>query len=333
MQTTLFTRIFLSTCLVCVTSAAPAAFAQNAVPDRPATLRVNLQDGTPPIGDFIIGPARVFLTIPAGEERTVEIEVTNREGRLAAFDLETEDFDSDPDRDGTPMFFDKSIQGSYPARAWITPEVSRMELLHAERAYVRVTVKVPEDADAGDHQAALIVTRDVESQPAGGFTIISRVAALFVITVPGDIVQEGDVDSLHAQPYFNWSLPVTLGLTARSRGTVHMAPLGTIDIRNVFGVTVDQIPVQDWYILRDSSRQRSFQWRPVFALGYYRAMTDLTAFGDRPLDFVSTGFWVVPLLPVLLLLLAIFIVSFLVQSFSSRFEVRRKKPESKRGKK
>ncbi len=327
----IFSRILLL-CLVCATIT-PVAQAQSLTPNRPETLRVNMQSDTPEIGDFILGPARVFLTIPPGEERTVEIQITNRAGRLSEFTLETEDFDSDAEREGTPVFFASDLQGSYPARAWIIPEVNSMELNHSERAFLRVTVKVPADADAGDHQAALIVTRETETDSTGGFKIVSRVASLFIITVPGDIVQEGVVDELYPESYVNWLLPVSLWLTAKNTGTVHIAPVGTIDIRNVFGIIVDEVPVKDWYILRGSMRKRAFEWRPVFALGYYKATTDLVAYDGRPLPPSSAGFWVIPLLPVLLLLLSIFVVSFLVQSFSSRFEVRRKKPESKRGKK
>lgn len=311
-------------------AAAPVALAQDRVPDRPANIRVNLQNDTPAVGDFTVGPARILLSIPPGEERTVELQITNREGRLAALDLSTEDFTADPDREGTPTFYAEDTEGPFPARGWITPEIDRLELNHAERAFINVTVKVPADAEAGDHQAALIVTRDVESQPTGGFTIVSRVAALFIITVEGDVVQEGYVDSLTVRDYFNWFFPVFLNLSARNLGTVHMIPDGVIEIRNIFGITVDEIPVKNWVILRGSSRSRDFEWRPAFALGYYTAVTELKAFDGRLLQPVSTSFWVIPLLPVLIILFVIFLVSFLVQYFFSRFEIRRKGDEEKK---
>lgn len=307
-------------------AAAPVAWAQEeTAPERPASLRVNLQNDMPAVGDFTVGPARVLLNIAPGEERTVELQITNREGRMAAFDLSTEDFTADPDRDGTPTFFAEDTEGPFPARAWLTPEVDRFELRHAERAFINVTVSVPENAEPGDHQAALIVTRDVESQPVGGFTIISRVAALFIITVEGDVVQEGYVDRLESRRYFNWFFPVFLRLSSRNMGTVHMIPTGVIEIRNIFGITVDEIPVANWVILRESNRNRDFEWRPTFALGYYRAVTDLKAFGDRRMEPVSTSFWVIPLLPVLIILFLIFLVSFIVQYFFSRFEIHRKR--------
>ena len=300
----------------------PVALAQT--PNRPESLRVNVQNDTPAVGDFTVGPARVILNMAPGEERTVEVQITNREGRLAAFDLSTEDFSSDPEREGTPIFSPPDEDGLYPARTWIEPETDRLELRHAERAFLRVTVRVPSDAEPGDHQAALIVTRDVESQPIGGFSIVSRVAALFIVSVEGDVVREGTIDSLQARRTFNWFLPAFLRLTASNTGTIHMIPMGMIRIENIFGITVDEIPVKNWVILRDSSRYRDFEWKPKFALGYYRATTDLTAYDGMAMQPVSTSFWVVPLLPVLIILFFIFLVSFLVQYVASRFEIKRK---------
>jgi hypothetical protein len=325
-----FGSIFLS--LAVLLGSSSGAFAQDIQPVRSPNIRINLQNDMPAVGDFTVGPARVILSIPPGETRTVELQITNREGKIAGFDLTTEDFAADPDREGTPTFFASDTEGPFPAREWITPEVPRLELNHAERAFVDVTVTVPADADPGDHQAALIVTRDVESQPAGGFTIVSRVAALFIITVEGDVVQEGYVDRLEAHHYVNWFFPAFLRMSARNMGTVHMAPTGTIQIRNMFGITVDELPVTNWVILRDSSRVRDFEWHPLFALGYYRAVTNLKAFNGRQLEPISTSFWMIPLLPILLILFIIFIVSFFVQYFFSRFEIR-KKDEDKQSKK
>jgi hypothetical protein len=310
-----------------------AVTAAEPVPQRPANMRINVQNDMPTVGDFTVGPARTFLEIPAGEERVVEIQITNREGGLATYSLTTEDFDADAEREGTPVFYASDLEGAYPARGWITPETMRFELRHAERAFLRVTIKVPEDADAGDHQAALVFTRETKSDVVGGFQIIPRVASLFIITVPGDVVEEGYITRLQSRHYLNWSFPVTLNLAARNTGTVHMAPEGSIVIRNIFGITVDEIPVRDWYILRNSARQRDFFWEPLFGLGYYNATADLMAFDRRPLEPVSAGFWVIPLLPVLILLFLIFIVSFLVQYLSARFEITRKTAKAEKGKK
>ena len=316
-------RVFSSLLLALMLSAASApVFAQS--PDRPENLRVNIQNNTPVTGDFIVGPTRFLLNMAPGEERTVEVQLTNRSGLMSLFQLTTEDFAADPERDGTPTFYATDLIGPYPARLWITPEVDRFELSHGERAFLRVTVSVPEDADPGDHQAALIAERVTEQTDEGGFNIVSRVASLFIITVEGDVVKDGFLESLSPHSYLNWFYPVFLRLAAVNKGTVHMIPTGTVEIRNIFGIVVDEIPLRDWVILRNSRRTRDFEWAPRFALGRYTAVTNLTVFDGTPMQQLKTAFWVIPLLPVLIILLCIFLVSFLVQYFLSRFEITRK---------
>lgn len=295
---------------------------------RPPSLRINVQSDTPVLRDFTLGPTRFILSMAPGEERTVDVELTNRNGDTSIFNLTTEDFIANAEQEGTPMFFAEGLDSSYSARRWITPEIRRVQLLHADRAFIRVTVRVPQNADAGDHQAALIITREVPPTEESGINIVSRVASLFVISVQGDIIENGLIKSLTASKSLNWSLPVYLRLAAKNTGTVHMIPTGTVEIRNIFGIPVDDVPFKDWVVLRESERSRDFTWLPRFALGRYTASTDFTAFNGRHLESVSTSFWVIPLLPVLVILLLIFIVSFLVQYLMARFEFRRKEPET-----
>lgn len=306
----------------------PAAAATPVSVLRPPSLRINVQSNTPVIRDFTVGPARFLLSMQPGEQRTVDIELTNREGESSIFDLTTEDFIADPEHEGTSTFFGEDVDGPFSARRWLAPEIRRVQLNHADRAFIRVMVSVPKDADPGDHQAALIVTREEAPSTVSGIAIVSRVAALFIITVQGDVVEEGSIEQLTAHRFLNWSLPVGFRLTAKNSGSVRMLPSGTVEIRNIFGIPVDSVPFNDWVVLRDSTRSRDFSWLPRFALGRYTAVTDFTAFNGRHLPPVSTAFWVIPLLPVLLILLVIFVVSFAVQYFFSRFEIHQKKPET-----
>jgi hypothetical protein len=163
----------------------------------------------------------------------------------------------------------------------------RLELRHGERAFLRVTVRVPEQASAGDHHGALIVTRDVQSQPMPGFNIISRVAALFIITVEGDVVQEAAVDRIESLRPIYWFLPASLRLFASAtKGRCTCFPVH-IAIRNMFGIPVDAIPVQNWVILRESTRARTVEWKPRFALGRYTCDHVLLRLDGRPLAPVS----------------------------------------------
>lgn|GEM_PF-1160268 len=306
-----------------LTASSPAVFAQAL--KRPESLRVNQQLNMPVTSDYFVSPTRFILNLAPGESQTVEIQVTNRSGTIQDFKLTTEDFSANPE-DGSPIFYDPEYSAPYTARLWIKPEADRFEIAHGEVAFVRATVSVPANAEPGDHQTAIMTTR-VNPPGGGGIGVTARMATLFIISVQGDVVQEGEVDSVSPERFLNWTTPVSLYVKVNNRGTVHMEPVGNVEIRNIFGVTVDEIPFSDWIVLRESSREKKLDWNPRFALGRYTARTDFTAFGGLQLASVQGAFWVVPLLPTLIAILAIFIVSFLVQYFFSRFEIRSKNDE------
>ena len=129
--------------------------------------------------------------------------------------------------------------------------------------------------------------------------------------------------SIRSRQKLYWFFPAYLKLNARNEGTVFANPQGVIEIRNILGLVVDEIPVKDWFVLRNASRAITYKWQPRFALGRYTATAKLTAYGED-LPPMRAAFWVFPALPVLIAIFTIFLVSFLVQFFFSRFEIKSK---------
>lgn len=318
-------RSLLGLILLMSAGIVPATFAQqNTVPTaRPnQPIQVSLQSDVPVRGDFQLGPTRIQQTMDPGEQITLQLEVTNREGKPSTYSISMEDFSSGlTEGEITHLYGEQD--GPFPARRWLSPAATEFTINHGERAFIPVTIKVPLDAEPGDHYAAVMVQRRGQGQ-GPGISVISRVGSLFIVTVTGDIIREGELMSLRSKKALYWNYPAEFILTAKDTGTMHMAPAGTIKIRNILGLMVDEIPVKDWIVLRNSQRTLDLSWQPRFALGRYTAETNLTIFENRPTAILRTSFWVIPLLPVLLALLAIFLVSFIVQFFFSRFEIKRK---------
>lgn len=300
------------------------AFAAEVPGQAPRPSRLNVQEGTPVLEDVILGPTRFILPMKPGDERTVDVQVTNRMGTDTVFEMSTEDFFADPEQDGTPSFFEENLNGPFPARLWLTPEYKTFLLRHAERGFIRVTVKVPENAEPGDHQAAIIVKQTVNEGNDSGIQIIPRLASLFIVSVEGDVTKDGSLTSFISRKFLNWSLPVRLVLSGTNKGTVHFDGNGTVEVRNMFGIMVDELPVRNWIVLRDSTRARDIEWSPRFALGRYTATTSLSLYPGMPVEQLKTSFWVIPILPILVILFAVFFASFAVQYFFSRFEIRKK---------
>ncbi len=290
-----------------------------------AGVRVNLQQGTPFAEDFVFGPGRFIINLAPGEEQTVEVEVTSRMRDMYEFVFENEDFAAGAGAESTQLY--GTATGPYSAKNWIHPAVPAFELAHGEHAYIPVTISIPPDADPGDHYGALLLKRGLKPREtsAPGVSVVSRVGIVFIISVKGPVEQNARLTSLTSRSKLYWDYPAYLQLTAKNDGTVFAAPSGTIQIRNILGLVVDEIPVQDWIVLRNSSRSFVTEWRPRFALGRYTASTNLSVYGE-PGELLTVSFWMIPALPVLIAILAIFLVSFIVQVFFSRFEIKRKNP-------
>lgn len=291
--------------------------------DLPA-VTYEMQNAVPVRGDFQVGPTRHIVQLAPGESRIVEIQITNRDGEDNMYQLLAEDFSAGETADDPTRIYGVH-DGPYSAKRWLSFGADSVELVHGERAYIPIKITAPADAQAGDHYAAAIVQRKLKDTVTAdqGFNVLSRVAALMLITIEGDIVEQGRVTKLETALPLYWSLPSTLRLHGENTGTVHMAPLGSIEIRNIFGILVDEIPITNWVVLRESERIREITWNPKFALGVYTATTNLQLF-QQETDPLEVRFWVVPAIPTLIALTVIFLVSYLVQVFFSRFEIKKK---------
>ena len=286
-------------------------------------ITINQQIGVEVRGDFQVGPTRFVLEMVPGEERTIELQLTSREGEPRIYDLNVEDFSVTDDGTDNIQFYANGA-GPFSAKSWIEPAASSVDLKHGERAFIPVKISVPKNASVGDHYSVVLFERRPSGEVKGGFNLISRVGALLLITVKGDLLREGELQRFSTLKNIYWALPSQFTIQYRNTGTVHLVPAGQVEIKNIFGIPVDDIVVKDWYVLRNSTRRREIMWQPKFALGRYTATLTLNSAGQKSELTRTVSFWVIPALPVLLALLAIFLVSFLVQAFLNHFEIRKK---------
>lgn len=288
------------------------------------TYRIYQERSVPVRGDFQVGPTRFGLQLAPGEEQTVTLQVLSRQGETAVYKLSTEDFSAGTVPEQPVQLYGKK-DGPFSARGWIQPVEENVRLAHGERGAIGVDVKIPADAEPGDHYATLLVERVPDESPEGqGLSVVSRVGSLFLITVTGEIAREASVTGMASRRGVYWTYPVALRLHAENTGTVHAVVQGEVVIRNMFGSVVDAVPLARWVVLRGSTRSMDVAWKPEFAFGRYTATADLSVFGEKA-PALQTVFWVIPVLPLLVLVAGMFFVTVLVQYLVMKFEVRRRK--------
>ena len=295
--------------------------------------RVEMQENIPAQGVFDLGPASFSLELSPGETAKQLLQVTNREGHTQEYNVEVEDFEGGQ----TPqeqVILRRNGTGKYSAKDWIVPELKSFTLQHGERQYFEVDVNVPLDADAGDHYAAVIVSRagsDLEKKPSdktdSEVEISSRVGTLFFIKVRGDEKQSGSLEYFRTTKKLYSDDSVIFQLGFHNDGTVRLQPQGRIEVRNMFG-KVETIQIDPFNVLRDSFRQVGAVWQPTLGMGRYRARLIFNSGFGTNISQQEIVFWVISWKTILksfsILLFVVVLVYFLYRNYGINFSIRKK---------
>jgi hypothetical protein len=284
------------------------------------------------VGDFVVGPGKVDLTLKPGETKVVQMTVTNRTGERRIFNLTTEDAAGSTDIN-TPIVLLGNDRGPYSLKDYLSVPHVRFELGQNQRARIPVTISIPADAEPGGLYGSVLVDTVAIEADSGETTdtvpqsaIIARIGTLFFITVPGEVVKEGKLKDFATVPqkHFYQSGPIKFGVYYENKGPIHLAPYGEIRITNMFGDEVDFVQLEPWFVLPQSQRLREVSWNREFLFGRYTATAQVNRSYDDVIDTMSYSFWVLPWKIVLAAFGAVFVIVFLFRVLFRTFEFKRK---------
>jgi hypothetical protein len=284
------------------------------------------------IGDFVVGPGKVEVTLKPGQTKIVELLVTNRTGSDRIFNLTTEDASGSKDPN-TAVVLLGSDRGPYSLREYLEVPHTRFQIKNNERARVPVTISVPADAEPGGYYGSMLVDTiavtgesDDSGETAPQSAIVARIGTLFFITVPGDVEREGalvDFGTIPKQSFFQGG-PIQFGVLFENTGSIHLTPYAEVRIKNMFDEEVGYLTLDPWFVLPQALRLREFSWNRDMLFGRYTATVSLNRGYNDLIDEMSLTFWVLPWKPVVGAFGLLFIVFFTIRAFFKKFEFRRK---------
>jgi len=284
------------------------------------------------IGDFVVGPGKVDVTLKPGQTKIVEVLVTNRTGVSRIFNVTTEDAKGSQDPE-TPIVLLGDDRGPYSLKDYLTVPYTRFKLGHNERARIPVTISIPPDAEPGGLYGSVLIdtiTVDASGKDTNGTApqsaIVARIGTLFFVTVPGEIERSGSLKEFATlmQKKFYQDGPIEFGILYENTGSMHLAPYGELRIKNMFDEEVGYLPLDPWFVLPQSLRLREVTWNREALFGRYTAVLSINRSYDDLIDEANFTFWVLPWKPVVLAFGGLFFVLFLVRAFFKRFEFKRK---------
>ncbi len=284
------------------------------------------------VGDFVVGPGKVDVTIAPGDSMTVDMTVTNRTGERHRFNITTEDARGSQDTTKTIELLGDD-RGPYSMKDYVSVPYKTFELDHNQRARIPVTITVPPNAEPGGLYGSVLIDTVAVDAVAGDTAgaapqsaIVARIGTLFFITIPGAVEKDGELKGISAIPeqMFYQGGPINFGITFENRGSIHLAPYGEMRIKNMFNEEVGYVQLDPWFVLPKSLRLREVSWDRDFLFGRYTATAYINRSYDDIVDEKTFVFWVLPWKPLAGIFAVLFFVIFLFRTFFRKFEFKRK---------
>ncbi len=291
--------------------------------------QVEQLSGQVEVGDFVVGPGRAELVVLPGQRVQTEISLANRISNNRQFTLTVEDVRGTSDGSRSVELLGEE-RGPYSIRDYVQFPESTLTLDLGERARIPVTISVPPDAEPGGYYGSILVStvqEDVGNTSATTRSpIVARVGTLFFVTVPGDVVRQGQTKSFTTTNGKWWyeEGPIDLAITYENSGSVHVNPYGELRVSNFIGEEVGFVELEPWFVLPKSLRTRDITWDRELLFGRYTATVHINRGYDDIVDEQSVVFWVLPWKVVASLFVVLFVIFFTARLFFRTFEFKRR---------
>ncbi|MBU4273894.1 MAG: hypothetical protein KJ907_08350 [Actinobacteria bacterium] len=228
---------------------------------------------------------------------------------------------------------------AYSCGTWLSTDTPELYAPAGKVSKKGFRVTVPGDAEPGGHYAVIFF----EGQPPPGSQTLKarpRIGSLALVTVPGEIVREGEVKSVRVGSAWFWPkrkflfFPTTTEkyrVAFYNKGNVHLTIKGKLTYSPTFGWGSGSLDLGEITVLPKTTRYLEGVLPKPPAFGSYRVKAEVQ-YGPS-LDVFDTtktktaSFNVYPLSLLLFLILLIAFVIFLIKLAMFLLKRRRKQPE------
>lgn len=268
---------------------------------------------------FRISPVRSELTIEKGKSEVITLTLENPADAPTTARAIINDFVASDKEDGEPrLILDDTTEAPKNSFKSLVQPVDDVPLGAKEKKEVSVTVRVPENANAGGYYGAVRFAPVSQESGPGNVGLTASVGTIVLVRVPGNLTERLDLLELTAgqnskAKSFITSGEVSVITRLKNEGDIHVKPFGKITVKNMFGKIVyeGEFNVGDTEdaranILPGSTRRFENALGNKSLLGRYTIEANL-GFSQGSGDLISakTSFWYMPAWALVALLLIV----------------------------
>lgn len=286
-----------------------------------------------PDASFAIEPGKQEVIVEPGKNLQKTVTVTNTSNQTTRYSLSVEDMVGSNDPNKTIVLLGDDI-GPYSLRNYVEFEETEFSLSAGERRVVPYTIQVDKMSEPGGYYGAIIVSNAPSRlDPNGadsqtGARVVSRLGSLLLLRYPGEVLESSqiiDFNTIDGTSVYISKNPDGFVMSTSNNGSVHLVPYGEIQIENIIGKVVSNIPVEPFFVLPDSTRKQTILFNDAgLMLGKYKANLVLNpGYGDQ-LQTAEYGFWVLPIVPLSITLVILIVLWLIIKFVFSKFRIARR---------
>lgn len=193
--------------------------------------------------------------------------------------------------------------------AWVELFVKEVGLKPQEVKKIPLIIKVPDNADVGDHMGGIIIqeiSRGSGVTPKEGMAmnIITRIGVRIYLTVPGERIEKLDIIDYGYlfisraknfwEKFLNLNYVTDFILTLKNEGNVRIEPVININIKNIFGKTVEELNGQIGMVFPKKDSTLHLKWEKPLFFGRYTAAMSVKYGTDKETEVKKIVLWAVP---------------------------------------
>jgi len=246
---------------------------------------------------FQISPPTANYAADPGGRSSGTIKVTNLTDTLISLKVGRQNFVAKGE-EGEIELVDNA-DPLYSLAPWFNIAEPTIDVAARATKEVHYSIAIPNDAEPGGRYGSIIFSSIPPKLPAGvsGASVIQTIAGIVFERINGTANEKLEVASFGTLKNFYEYGPVEFSTRLKNTGTVHEKATGTITIKNMLGIKVDTIPLDEHFVIPGSIRHLKNAWpngkKQPLLFGRYTATLNATYAGGQKLS-ATTTFTVLP---------------------------------------
>jgi hypothetical protein len=269
-----------------------------------------------------ISPTLVELNAAKGKTYNIALTVTNVTASDLVYTSSLNDFNA-ADETGSPhIILDSKLPATASIVTWVAT-VPKFTLTAHKSMVVNAQITIPDNAEPGGHYGVLRFSGAAPEVESTGVGLSASAGVLILIRVDGTITEKANLASFYTSPTQNGKQgsffengPIWFVTRIQNEGNIHVKPVGNIEVRDMFGGLVANLPVNKdkSNILPNSIRRfDDAKLDKPWMIGLYTVNLTL-GYGTTGQAITNTiSFWVIPYKLILAILFVLVTIVFILK--------------------